>query len=108
MALDALVDELAQRVAAIVVARLREGDPGMVDQNASPLGRRRHCAAVKRRLARGEVGAAIVGRRHLLSAEALSEELGRVSTKRSDNTAAVAGNIRAQLERDLRLLQGKR
>lgn len=108
-ALDEILDELAQRVAAVVVERLRGGDPGMIDQSSSPMGRRRHCTAVKRRVARGEPGAAIVGRRHLLSPEALSEELGRVSGKPgAPHASASAGSVRAELERELRLLRAKR
>lgn len=49
------------------------------DQNASPLGRRRHVAAVRRRVAAGDAGAALVGRRALLSATALDEELALFS-----------------------------
>jgi hypothetical protein len=71
-ALAPLLDALADRI----VAKLTAGErAGMVDQVSSPLGRRRHCAAVRRRVAAGNDGAAIVGRRHLLSREALAEEL---------------------------------
>lgn len=80
--LDQLLDELADRLAARVAERLREGEPGMVEQTRSPLGSRRHCGAVRRRVARGEPGAAIVGRRHLLTPEALAEELTRVSSRK--------------------------
>lgn len=79
----------------------------MLDQSASPLGSRRHCTAVKRRIARGEPGAAIVGRKHLLSPEALSEELGRVSRRESPNPTDTGG-VRAELERELRLVHGRR
>jgi hypothetical protein len=107
--LDGLVDEIAQRVAAIVVTRLREGEPGMIDQSASPLGARRHCAAAKRRMARGEPGAAKVGRRYLLSREALREELGR----RPGGDAGVvqtdsARNVGDELRRELALIRGGR
>lgn len=50
----------------------------MIPQTGSELGARRHREAVKRRVASGEGGAAIVGRRFLLSPEALREELGRL------------------------------
>jgi hypothetical protein len=106
--LEALVDELAHRVAAIVVAQLREGPPGMVDQNASPLGPRRHCAAAKRRMARGEAGASKVGRRYLLSPEALSEELGRASRRRSAPEGASAMSPAEELRRELAVLRGGR
>lgn len=76
-ALGAALDTLAELVAAKVVAQLRAGDvPGMVDQSKSPLGRRRHIAAVRRLVASGEPGAAQVGRRYLLSRERLDVELG--------------------------------
>lgn len=107
---DDLLDDLVDRIAARVAERLRTVEPGMVDQGASPLGRRRHCAAVRRRLARGEAGAAVVGRRHLLSADALGEELARTS-HRADNRRGViaeierelapAGSVRAELMREL-------
>jgi hypothetical protein len=78
-ALEPLLDALADRI----VAKLTAGERSdMVDQVASPLGRRRHCAAVRRRVEAGDEGAAIVGRRHLLSKKALGEELATTSTKR--------------------------
>jgi hypothetical protein len=102
--LEHVLDELAQRIGAVVVERLRAGEPGMMDQSASPLGSRRHCAAVKRRIARGERGAALVGRKHLLSPEALSEELGRAS-KREVPATTEPGGVRAELERQIRMVR---
>lgn len=104
--LAALGEAVAARVAALVVERLTNGAPGMVAQDASPLGRRRHCAAVKRRLASGKPGAAIVGRRHLLSPEALADELARVSGQRPPAVSPASGSVRAELERELRLVKG--
>lgn len=52
---------------------------GHVDQRRSPLGRRRHCAAVRRRVLAGDEGAAIVGRHFLLSHQALRDELALAS-----------------------------
>jgi hypothetical protein len=109
--LDQLLDELAERLADRVVQRLRSAAPGMVAQTGSPLGTRRHCSAVRHRVARCEHGAAIVGRKHLLSPEALNEELTRVSTRTAyrppEETAAdklrrdlglpPAGSVRAEL-----------
>lgn len=69
--LDAIADAIADRV----VERL--GGGAQIDQRGSPLGSRRHHEAVRRRLAAGKPGAAIVGRRHLLTREALDEELTR-------------------------------
>jgi hypothetical protein len=106
-ALVAFLDALADRVAALVTERLLSGAPGMTDQASSPLGRRRHCAAVKRRLASGKPGAALAGRRHLLSAEALAEELSRVSGRPdSASPSPASGSVRAELERELRLVKG--
>lgn len=82
VALDALARVLAPAIAREVVAQLRAGEaPGMLDQSASPLGRRRHIAAARRRVAAGEAGAAIVGRRHLLTREAVEAELADASAK---------------------------
>lgn len=46
-----------------------------IDQSKSPLGPRKHCAAVRRRANEGDERAIISGRRHLLSPDALREEL---------------------------------
>jgi hypothetical protein len=102
--LDQLLDELAERLAERVAARLRQGEPGMVAQATSPLGPRRHCSAVRRRLARGEPGASIVGRQHLLSAAALQEELERTSAVRAEPKAPGGESVADQLRRELGLL----
>lgn len=73
--LTPLLEVFADMVAARVVERLRATDTDTVPQERSPLGRRRHCAAVRRRVAAGQHGAFVVGRRHLLTQEALQEEL---------------------------------
>jgi hypothetical protein len=80
----------------------------MIAQDASPLGRRRHCAAVKRRIASGAPGAALVGRRHLLNADALEEELTRVSGQRRPPAAASPApeDVRDELARAIRALKG--
>ena len=80
-ALAAFARELAPLVAREVVAQLRSGNVDMIDPVSSPLGRKRHCAAVRRLVASGTPGAAIVGRRHLLSADALQAELATLSKK---------------------------
>ncbi len=86
--LDGLADAIAERV----VERLGAG--AHVDQSRSPLGSRRHHAAVRRRLARGLPGAAIVGRRHLLSSEALAEELARAGHRDVSAPAATRDGAR--------------
>jgi hypothetical protein len=76
----------ATEIARAVVAELRAGDaPGLIDQTASPLGRRRHIAAVRARVARGDSSAAIVGRRCLLAREALDAELATLARKAPRN-----------------------
>lgn len=69
-----LLDALADRV---VDKWLTATSTRMVAQAGSPLGPRRHRAAVKRRIDNGEGGAAITdrGRRFMLTHEALREEL---------------------------------
>lgn len=94
-ALDVLADALADRIAQ----RLLTGQhDGWIDQSASPLGPRRHRAAVKRRIQAGEPGAAKVGRRHLLSKDALEAELGAgSSTKKAPAAPSIADELRAEL-----------
>lgn len=100
--LDALLDELADAVARRVLDGLRAGaDPQWVDQHRSALGPRRHAAAVRRRVGAGEAGAAIVGRRLLLTPAALAEELkpkrrARKATPAED-TAALAAELGLKL-----------
>jgi hypothetical protein len=80
--LESLMRAFATEVARAVVAELRAGEaPGMIDQAGSPLGRRRHIVAVRALVASGAPGAAIVGRRHLLSRAALDAELAAVAGK---------------------------
>lgn len=69
----------AQELAKELAKELRSANDEWVSQVDSPLGNRRHCAAVRRRIERGAVDASIVGttsnRRFLLTREALNEEL---------------------------------
>jgi hypothetical protein len=102
-AAEALLKALAVEVARAVVAELRAGDqPGMVDQAGSPLGRRRHIAAVRARVAHGEAGAAIVGRRYLLAREALDAELATIAGKRPAKAKAKAAPLPVDELADLR------
>jgi hypothetical protein len=102
---EALLNEIGDRVAVRVAARLRADEPGMIAQSRSPLGRRRHCAAVKRRVAQHEFGAAVVGRQHLLSPEALAQELERASIKPATCSAASSNSVRNELIAELQLLK---
>jgi hypothetical protein len=107
-ALRVLIDELANRLAVAVAERLRAPEPGMTSQHERPL-RRKHNGVVRRRLARGEPGACIVGRLHYLSREALAEELGRISRENVANTgpstACGTESIGSRLERELRAVR---
>lgn len=72
------MDEFLQRLAEALVPRIKaevERSSVWVCQTDSPLGRNRHCAAVKRRLAEGLEGASLIGRKCLLTPEALREEM---------------------------------
>ena len=97
-----------EAVADKVIERLgRSANAAWIDQSASPLGRCRHCAAVKRRVANGEGGGRIVGRRHELSPEALQHEVDTVSRGRLRRTTkAEPSNVVADLERALRVVAG--
>lgn len=75
------LDAFAEVVARKVVAQLAGGQVGLVDQSASPLGRRRHIAAVRKLVSAGAPGGAIVGRRHLLTREALDAELAALKPR---------------------------
>jgi hypothetical protein len=105
-ALEAAIDAIADRVAAVVVQRLR-GDTrdGWIDQRRSPLGARRHCAVARARMDRGEVGAAKVGRRYLLSQEALNEALASGNRR---TVAAATDSIANELRREIALVRGAR
>lgn len=77
-ALDVLADAIAERV----VERLRTGDaPGMVDQVASGLGRRRHISFARRLIAAGDRRAVQLGRRYLLTVDAIDEARAHYSKR---------------------------
>jgi hypothetical protein len=78
---DAL-NALAAVLAPLVAAELRrQSSAEIVDQKASPLGPRRHCAIVRARMLRGDNGASIVGRRFYLTRSALDEEVRAVGAR---------------------------
>lgn len=75
------IEANAQRTAedAAALRRVIETEPqnaALIDQHASDMSKKRHCAATRRRISQGLPGAFIDGRRFLLSREALEEELG--------------------------------
>jgi hypothetical protein len=109
IAADDLLDALADRIAARVEERLRSGPQGWIAQDVSQLGRRRHIAAVRRRVAAGVGGAALVGRRALLSPEALEAELKHVGCpKVRQEIKPQRGSVAAELDRELRIVRGGR
>src|SRR5688572_11962718 len=93
-------DELETLIArAVRRALTSSADEGMVAQTSSPLGSRRHCNAVKRRLEAGRPGAARIGRRYLLTREALGEELAAAGCSKppATRTESPGDKLRRQL-----------
>lgn len=74
--IEARLERIEARLAKCGPVR---GSGTFVDQRSSPLGRRRHCAAARRLIAEGDGRAFISGRRHLLTEDAVAEELARLS-----------------------------
>lgn len=77
---EVIVDEILGKFAGLLAKELakelRAANDDWVSQVGSPLGPRKHCAAVRRRLERGEPGASNPdNRRFLLSREALLQEM---------------------------------
>jgi hypothetical protein len=69
---------LIEAIADAVVDRLQRAQQKMIPQGPrSDLSPKRHREAVKRRMRNGEGGAGIDGRKHLLTPEAIREELAR-------------------------------
>ncbi|HEY4103624.1 MAG TPA: hypothetical protein VGM44_07020 [Polyangiaceae bacterium] len=99
--LDQLIDALADRIVEKQRERDRLDHAGKVDQGTSPLGPRRHCAVVRKLVALGTPGAAIVGRRHLLSRELLERELSAVSKKRKPAPSPRVDDEDAEIDRML-------
>lgn len=103
------LEELADLVADRVVVRLTAGQPGWVDQHGSPLGPKRHRAAVRRRVGQGQCAASIVRRRFPPSPEALADELGKASRHANpDKPTRAEGTVAAELASELRLVHGPR
>lgn len=109
---EALLDGLVELLAERLEARARASSPpgaAWQSQKGSPLGRK-HCRVVRERMARGGEGAAQVGRKHLLSPEALREELGRFSAVHSITGSSPVEvcneTVKERLDRRLSLLKG--
>jgi hypothetical protein len=99
LATDILLEKMADRVAQLVVDKLRAGDLGMIDQVNSPLGRRRHIAFVR------NGGGIQIGRRYLATKEAieahckvLTDQTRKRRTKRDDEVRALAKELGIELE----------
>jgi hypothetical protein len=93
--LEQMASDIRDILAALAKCPAPVASEPMVDQQHSALGRRRHCAAVRRRRAEGADGAEIVGKKHLLSRAALAEELARcslASTRANDIEPSPDGN----------------
>ena len=73
----------------------------MQSQADSPLGPRRHCAAVRRRVRAGDPGAQIIGRTFLLSLEALADEMAQVT--RCVAQPVTTGTVEDELRQELGL-----
>lgn len=98
-------ETIARWFAGLVAEHLAAGSrPGRIAQGASPLGPRRHCAAVRRRLRDGADGAWVVGRDFYLSEQALTEEMSRGTKAR----VAKATSVTEELSRELRIVGGRR
>jgi hypothetical protein len=96
------------RIFDLTVAQLRElianelrgaeSPDDLIDQRTSPLGKRRHGDAVRRRIAEGLHGAARIGRRWCLTTGALQEELARMGREpRGKSEPSAADQLRAEL-----------
>lgn len=99
---DQLFNGLVERIAALVLERLQVSlrPDDLIDQHSTPLGKRAHCALTRRLAAQKHPGAAIIGRRMLLSRKAITEHLaGLHSPKPYDQKRVVtAGDkVRAEL-----------
>ncbi len=103
--LDGFLNDIARRIAHFMCEQRREAPrDGWIDQGASPLGRK-HNGAVRRRLAAGEAGADIVGRRHLLTPDALAEEVRRETRRRTKRGRATDNEHSAVADLDRALAQ---
>ena len=88
-----LLDQLARLIARHVVDELRAGSsPDWVDQASSPLGARKHCAAIRS----GKLPGARVGRRWLARREDVDRYI-REPHPRKPRKASLADDLAAEL-----------
>ena len=98
----------AAALRALARSQARTDLTDMVDQHKSPLGNRRHRAAVQRLVAAGKPGACIVGRKHFLTPEALQAELASAPKRQraANDTLPRKPTAVDALDRNLALLAG--
>lgn len=101
---ELFLDMLADKVADRVVRRLRSDQDDWIDGPSSPGGTRWHNGVARRRIATGQGGAAKIGRRYLLSKEALAEELAATGKARTTKQPQRAESVSERLQRKLRLV----
>jgi hypothetical protein len=89
LATDILLEKMADRIAQLVVDRLRTNDFGMIDQHQSPLGPRRHVAFVRRG------GGVQIGRRYLATKEAIEQHARELSERQRPKKQSVGDAERA-------------
>jgi hypothetical protein len=93
---EEILEELVRRIARAVVAEMRgecaaaDAADEWLDQHHTDLTVRQHCTAVRRRREEGKPGAAIKGRRYLLTRAALREEMVRDAKHKGPALALVA------------------
>ncbi len=81
-ALEGLVAVLVPLLAPALARELATCNaPGMLDQSASPLGRRRHIALARKLIAASSADAAQVGRRYLVRREAIEAHAADLSNR---------------------------
>lgn len=94
-ALGALLAPLASQIADEVIARLTGGDAGWIDQHSSPLGARKHCAAIRR----GELAGHRLGRRWLARRGDVDAYLAALATGAPTPRRSRAAELEEQLSR---------
>lgn len=104
-----ILEELWRRFARDLAKEVVQHQRGIGDewiaQQGSPLGNRRHCAIVRRRVARGDLGAVIDRKRFLLSREALREEMCGLGRNRDPESGA-ADDVVSVRQRVREMLRG--
>ena len=96
-ALDVLAKLLAPAIADEVIRRLRAGDrEGLIPQEKSPIGRRKHINLARKLIAEGSADAMKSGRTYFVRAEAI-ERYGAAQSKPASPKNADADDAEARL-----------